>query len=107
MSAWRKQVNFPSHSRYRVAYHSKALGGDGNYLPPQINANRYIEILDNFLIPSIENCLRYGEVIFKMRIHFVTEKKGLRFSSGKLYKIIDMASEQSGFKSNCKFMVEI
>ena len=39
----------------------------------------YIEIMDNFLIPSIENGFEDNEVIFRY-------EKG--FSSGKAYKFI-------------------
>ena len=43
-----------------------------------INIQVYVEILDNFLIPSIENWFSDDEAIFRMMIHVVTEQKGLK-----------------------------
>ena len=50
ITAWRKQVNFSSHSWYRVTCHLIQNWGDG-YITSTINAHVYIEILNNFFIP--------------------------------------------------------
>ena len=62
----------------------------------------YIRILDNFLLPSIENWFSDDEAILMSQ-----SKKGLKLFLGKKYKFNDMAKEQSGSKSNGKIMMEI
>ena len=42
------------------------------------NTQVYIEILDNFLILSVENWFGNDEVIFRMMTYLVTEKRGLK-----------------------------
>ena len=81
MTAWRKQVNLQSHSWYGVAFHSQTKK-ERNIIS-KINAYVYIEILDNFLIQSIEN--RFGEDkdIFGKIMYLITEQKGFKFSSEK------------------------
>ena len=49
----------------------------------EINAHVFIEILDNFLVPSIENWF-CDEVIYKD----ITEQRRLKLFSGKEYKMI-------------------
>ena len=66
----------------------------------------YIEILDNFLILSIENWFR-DEVIFphdNASCHIAKRPKA--FLQVKYIKIKDIASKQSGFKSYWKFMMQ-
>ena len=78
--------------------------GESNHY---FNAQVFIEILDNFLIPLIENWFVNDRVIFQVNIMFVTEERELKFfSSGKAYKINDMACEQIRTKSMWKCLEE-
>ena len=68
-----------------------------------INAHLNIEILDKFLIPTIENWFGDDEIIFQDNNASCHRTKVIKES----YEIDDMASEQSGCKSNWKFMMSI
>ena len=59
----------------------------------------YIEILDNFLIPSIENCFADDEVILRTMIYIGTEKKGI-----KAFLKSITTSKNFRFKYNWYFM---
>ena len=48
-----------------------------------INAHVYIEILNNFLILSIENWFCDNEAIFRSIMHFITEQRELKLFSRK------------------------
>ncbi len=65
-----------------------------------VNAQVYIEILDTFLIPSIEKKFGDNGVIFQDDMHLATEQRVLAFSSGKTYQLNDMASKQSRSQSD-------
>lgn len=54
MTAWSKQVNLLNHLWSGVSCHLKDQG-ETIIITPRINAHVHIEILDNFIIPSMEN----------------------------------------------------
>jgi len=61
-----------------------------------VNAQMDSEVLDTFLIPSNERRLGGAKVIhFRMIRHLIQEERMLIFSSGKTYKLNDIASKQS------------
>ncbi len=65
-----------------------------------VNAQVYIEILDTFLIPSIEKKFGDNGVIFQDDNASCHRAKSISFSSGKTYQLNDMASKQSRSQSD-------
>ena len=72
------------------------------------NGHVHFKILDYSFILSIENWFAAHEVNFQDDNAFCYGAKGVRFFfSGKACKFNDMVGEQSGFKSNRKFLVDV
>lgn len=75
--------------------------GEMTIIASTINAHKYIEILDNFLVPSIENWSGDDEVIFQDANTSCHRAKGIKtFLQESQIKINDTASEQSRSKSS-------
>ena len=68
VTAGRKLVNFPSYNGYEFAYHLK--GSEEMATITLINVHIFIEILNNFLIPSIKNCFGDNEIILQNNASF-------------------------------------
>ena len=94
---WRKQENLSGHWSYGGCV-SVTEWEEISVIISRINVHSYIEILDNFLVSSTENCFGDEKVIFlRMIMNLVTEQNRIKrdgsFSSEKACKINDMANK--------------
>ena len=68
-------VNFQDHSRNGVACNLKTSKEMVNIITATINTDVFIEILDSFLILSMENWFGDEDLVFRTIIHVAVEQR--------------------------------